>query len=240
MAEPEKARIDPLREGQDFATWKIRIEAICHSKGLIAALEHEQKPDSAKESDEIFHSNQKKACGIIVSALSNEALRVVRSDIGNPCVMLRKLGERYDSKTAASRIAKMTELISLRYTSSKQDMGKHIDKMRGILEKLDAMNTNIPHELSIAILIASVDAIELVPTTAALKTLSDENATWDTVSARLIEEQQSLKSKYRRLEKVQTAKPYCHLFSKKGHTTERCWLNPRNPNNKLDSVNEKP
>ncbi|KAI0557113.1 gag-polypeptide of LTR copia-type [Gracilaria domingensis] len=233
MSKSEKTRIDLLKEGQDYSIWKIRIDAACNAKRIGDALEYDNCPSFADEKKAQFLAAQKKASGIIVTPLSNEAFRVVRSDINSPCVMLQKLGERYNSKTAASRIAKMTELIALRYLNTKQGMGKHIDKMKGILEKLEAMNTKIPKELAIAILISSIDASELIPITAALKTLTDDSATWDTVSARLIEEQHSVKAEQKRLERVHTAKSYCHICNKSGHTTEKCWLNPNNPSNKL-------
>ncbi|CAN8070845.1 unnamed protein product [Agarophyton chilense] len=87
--------------------------------------------------------------------------------------MIKKLGERYDSRTEASRIVKMVELISLRYSSVKIYIGKHIDRMREILEKPEARNTIIPPELETAILIASLDASELIPITGAFGTLPD-------------------------------------------------------------------
>ncbi|PXF39675.1 Copia protein [Gracilariopsis chorda] len=233
MSESERPRIEPLSEGQDYGIWKIRIEAAWNAKGLSSTLERENSLTEEGDDESKFLSDQRKASGIIVSALSNEALRVVRNDVNNPYRMLQKLGERYDSKTAASRIARMTELISMRYSSIKSDVGKHIDRMKGILEKLESMNTSIPEELSIALLISSIDAEELIPVTAALKTLSDRSATWETVSARLLEEQQAIRSKRKRIERVNSAKHYCHICDKPNHRTEKCWLNPKNPDNRL-------
>lgn len=78
----------------------------------------------------------RKASDIIVSALSKEPFRIVKSHIEKPCSMIKKLNERSDSKYAASRISKMTELISLRYGTFSEDIGGHIDKMAGIFGQL--------------------------------------------------------------------------------------------------------
>lgn len=235
-SEPAKALIEQLDDEQDYGLWYLRVEAVCNAKGLNEVLTNEPNPYTEEEPKAKFLENQKKASGIIVSALSNPALRIVRSDSNNPFLMLQKLAERYDSKTAASRIAKMTELITLRYDNILKDMGEHVDKMAGILEKLEGMDTSLPEEFSIALLISSIAVPELIPMTAALKKLSDDDAKWDDVSSRLIEEHQSIKSKRRRPERASNAIRHCPLCSKPGHTIERCWYNPNNPENRLNMV----
>lgn len=50
---------------------------------------------------------------INIYALGDHALPVVCSVIGNPRALMKKLDQRYDSKSTANRISKMVELISL-------------------------------------------------------------------------------------------------------------------------------
>lgn len=235
MTESEKLLIKPLDDKDDYRLWRIRIFAACEGKGLEDVLHTSQNPHTEDEQKKVkFDADKKKASNIIIRSLSDMALRIVRADIGNPVQMLKKLDERFDSKSAASRIAKMTELISLRYDTTKRSVAKHIDQMAGTLEQLQGMNTPIPDELCIALLIASIQAPEMFPITAALKTLTDENATWEKVTARLIEEHQTLRGKHRIAERATPVRKHCDLCKKSGHSLDRCWLNPKNPNNRLN------
>jgi len=238
MTEEEKTRIKPLDEKSDYRLWKIRVEAACEAKDLSEALLRSENPYS-NETDEslkkaAFEASQRKASHIIIHALTDKPLRVIRSEVGNPFQMLAKLDERYDSKTTASRISKMTELVSLRYMSVNKDMSTHVDKMAGILEQLAAMDTRIQDELAVALLVASIEAPELEAVTAAIKTLSDDTATWDDVTQRLIEEQRGLhhRHRYEKANVVETKK--CEICHMKNHTTATCFLNPRNPKNRLN------
>jgi len=243
MTEEEKTRIKPLDEKSDYRLWKIRVEAACEAKDLSEALLRSENPYS-NETDEslkkaAFEASQRKASHIIIHALTDKPLRVIRSEVGNPFQMLAKLDERYDSKTTASRISKMTELVSLRYMSVNKDMSTHVDKMAGILEQLAAMDTRIQDELAVALLVASIEAPELEAVTAAIKTLSDDTATWDDVTQRLIEEQRGLhhRNRYEKANVVETKK--CEICHMKNHTTATCFLNPRNPKNRLNLRNDR-
>lgn len=55
----------------------------------------------------------RQASNIIVSTLSDQALRVVRAVVGKPVMMLAELDQRYDPKSTATRISKMSELASM-------------------------------------------------------------------------------------------------------------------------------
>lgn len=87
--------------------------------------------------------------------------------------MMMKLNDRYGSKTIASRISKVSALVSLKYTTTRDDIDKHIDKLAGIIEELCSMGTTFDYLLAIGILVASIDVPELNPATAAIKTLSN-------------------------------------------------------------------
>ena len=232
MTDTEKVRIKPFEGDDDFRLWKIHIEAACDAKNLDEVLTRERNPHSDPDRKAKFSADMRKASGIIVAALSNEPLRIVRADVGKPYTMLKKLSERYDSKSTASRISKMTELISLRYVDLNKDIGTHIDRMAEILEQLASMNTAISDELSIALLISSIHVNEMAPMAAAVKTMSDESATWDKVTTRLIEEHHSLKIKYRSKRSLNATKrcEICH----RSHFTKDWWLNPKNPKNRLN------
>lgn len=113
MADTEKQRIKPFDEHGDYGLWRIRVEAACDAKELYEVLNNEENPHEEEAQKAKFIADQKKASNIIVLALSDKPLRVIRSNIGNPNKMLQRLDERYDSKSTASRVAKMSELCSI-------------------------------------------------------------------------------------------------------------------------------
>lgn len=191
MTDSDKMRIKPLDGKSDYALWRLRVEAACDAKGLTEAFSSEKKP--AGSDTERLVAVRKQASGIIVSALGDHALRVVRSVVGNPAAMLEKLDARYDSKSTASKITKMSKLVSVRFSNPKAGIEKHIDAMAALLEQLKAMNAKMDDSLAVGILIASIDVPDLKPVVAAIKTLSDSVATWETVSERLIDEWRGLR-----------------------------------------------
>lgn len=125
MTDFEKFRIKTLDDKDDYRLWRIRIAAACDGKGLEDVLSQERCTQEITYEKAKFATNQKKASNLIVAALSDRALRVMRSNIGKPYKMMQKLDDRYDSKSAATRIAKMTQLTSMRYDNLKKSIGVH-------------------------------------------------------------------------------------------------------------------
>ena len=177
MTDQDKLRIKPLDGNSDYQLWRIRVYAAISAKGLECVFSPKKKkkngePSTASSSDttgtppkadtEPATEHYLQASNIIVVALGDHALRVVRSVIGDPKQMMVKLNERYDSQTVASRISKMSELVSIRYTSLKEDIDKHIDRMAGLIENLRSMGSTFDDTLSIGILVASIDVADLI------------------------------------------------------------------------------
>ena len=95
------------------------------------------------------------------------------------------------------------------------------------------------HEsLAVGILIASIEVHEMRAAVAAMKTLADADVKWDTVAERLIEEWRGLKNTMQTGESSATAKgkKVCDFCSRPGHTADKCWINPANPNNRLKAL----
>lgn len=179
MSDLDKLRIKVLDEKSDYALWRIRLNAICCSKGCDLALTTERAADvSDAAAVEKFNKQQKDASSIIVSSLNDAALRVVRSVIGKPVAMIEKLDNRFNSHTTASKISKMSELVSMHYCKVPSDMTMQIDKMAALLEQLRSMKATIDDSMAIGILLASIEVQELAPVVAAIKTLSENNVTW--------------------------------------------------------------
>lgn len=232
MSDAEKLRIKQLDDRSDYGLWKIRVEAACSSKGVSDALQ------KSKERTNVSDDHKKTASGIIVAALSDPALRVVRSVIGNPVDMLEKLDARYDSRSTATKISKISELVSVRYTNVKHDITKHIDRMAALQEQLKSMEAIMDDAVQVGILIASIDVLELTPVTAAIKTLAEKDITWETVTERLIEEWRGLTNAHKEDSKL--ARNVCTYCNRPGHHAANCWTNPANPNNRLGRLKGNP
>ena len=231
MADIDKIRIKQLDDSADYDLWRIRVEAACSAKGFGAVLEEPSAPlSSSSDETQKFADRQRQASNLVISALGDHALRVVRTVIGKPYEMLEKLDKRYNSHSTATKITKMTELVSMKYCNPKADITKHIDRMASILETLRSMKSGLDEALSIGILVASIEVSELLPVVAAIKTLSERDVKWETVSARLIEESKAVKREFK--EEAKAASAGCPICQKM-HPIERCWLNPKNPRNRL-------
>lgn len=154
--------------------------------------------------------------------------------------MLEKLDARYDSHTTASKITKISEIVSLRFRGGSADISKHIDKLASLLEQLEAMKAKIDDALAIGILFTSIEVPELVEVIAAVKTLSEDNLKWENVYQRLIEEWRSRRSpnstSVRVHAKVAKGDLACDFCSRRGHKADYCWIYPENPKTRLDSL----
>ena len=81
MSDSDKFCNKQLDDKSDYGLWKIRVEAACSAKGIQDALNVPvgvSIEDSQKTTESV----------IIVSALSDSALPVVRPDIGDPAEMM--------------------------------------------------------------------------------------------------------------------------------------------------------
>ena len=199
MNDSDIIRIRPLDDKSDYSLWRFRVTAAISAKGLDKVFKSTNQTFSSGEADSssstapaeqqqhVSSDNKMQASNIIVSSLGDHALRLVRTVIGDLEAMMDKLDKQFDSKTIASRISKMSELVSIRYTTIKDDIAKQIDLLAGIIEQLRAMGTTFDDALAIGILVASIDVTELMPATAAIKTLTDKDMKWEEISGRLIE-----------------------------------------------------
>lgn len=223
-------KIKPLTENSDYALWKVRLESACVHKNCEEALV--ECPREMAEED--YKKKQKLASSIMVMALSDPALRIVHSVKHDPVKMIELLDARYASKTAASKITKMSDLITMKFTSLRSDLPMHIDQMRATIEQLKAMSVTIEDSFAVTILVASIEVAALRPATTAIKTLAEDDLKWDTVAERLTEEAKGLKE-VRSTEVSLAAVPRdgCQICGKENHPTSKCFLNPMYAHNRL-------
>ena len=102
MSKLDKVRIKTLDDKSDYSLWRIRVLTAISGKGLDKVFEPYMKSGEASSSRETKKDVEgtaeqcKQASNIIVSFLSDHALRVIRSVIGNTMLMMTKLNDRYD------------------------------------------------------------------------------------------------------------------------------------------------
>ena len=226
------------REGEDFELWSLRLSAVLESKDLSAVMDGDAVTGTSTADIARHEQKKKKAKAIIVTSLGDKPLRVVQS-AKSPAGMLKKLNDRYAASTTANRIAVLTTLIKTRYDSAK-DMGEYLSEMESHFNRLTAMNSPVDEGMQVAILLVSVSATEaLSGTVSAIKTMDPEKATWDYVSARLIEELRSQKladgtesvpsspTVAMARSGVDMNKVRCYRCGKKGHFARDCKSKPR-------------
>ena len=84
-----------------------------------------------------------------------------------------------------------------------------------------------------AILVASVKVPSLRPATTAIKTLAEDDLKWEAVAERLTEEEKGLKEAlYGESSRAAVTHEGYTICKRTGHETDRCWLNPLNPDNR--------
>lgn len=88
----------------------------------------------------------------------------------------------------------MSELVSIQYSTIRDDLAKHFDRMAGLIEQLGTMGTKFEGSLPIGILVASIDTSGLKTATVAINTLSDADPNSGDVSRRLIEEVKTIRT----------------------------------------------
>ena len=189
-----------------------------------------------------YGEHQQQASNIIIASLGDQALRIVRTIVGNPNTMMAKLDERYDSKSTASKIEKMSELVSMKYYNIKDDLSDHIDRMAGLLDQLKSMGNELADSLAIGILVASIEVHQLHAVTAAIKTLAEKDIKWEEITSRLLEERTAFLTEDGHRDRATPANSVrngqgeeqsCSICGKPNHKTHQCYLNPLNPENKL-------
>lgn len=146
MVDPDKGSIRPLGERSDYNLWLIRVVAVIEAKVLEVTLS--TTDDIDQDMDEM-----RQAKNIIYGSLSHQALHIVCTVLGNPTQILEKLDRHYDSKTIASNNARMSDVVSIRCSSLRDNKTKHVYPMTSLTDQLLGMKTNLDHSLAFGILL---------------------------------------------------------------------------------------
>jgi gag-polypeptide of LTR copia-type len=127
---------------------------------------------------------KRKSTAIIINCIGDKPLRVVAGYMSDPKLMLQKLRDRYASSILSTRMSLMAELQALRYKSG--DMSDYVDRYAALLDRLESVDSKVPHELAIIMFMHSMNG-KYEAYIAAIRTLGDDKLTWEDVTTRLIE-----------------------------------------------------
>lgn len=122
----------------------------------------------------------------------------------------------------------------MKYTSVKDDILKHVDRVAGLIAPLRHMRNNFDESLAIGILVASVQAQPLLSVTEAIRTVSEKDIKWEVVAIPLMDE---VRSTWRSSDCASAANVTCRIC-KKSHSTDRFFLNTLNTNHRLNLVKD--
>lgn len=140
----------------DAISYKALQNVFFTSRVKSSVASSSNKP--AAELSVLFTWEQfERASNIIVSALGDCGLSVIRSVIGQPHNILQKQDALINSKPIAARIFKMAKLVSEKYSNAREDISKHVDCLSRPLEQLGVIVTPLPDYLAVEILILSVE-----------------------------------------------------------------------------------
>jgi hypothetical protein len=176
------------KPSSDYGLWLCRLDSIIEAKGLAHTIQHSDERAVSAEipSTDVVDSalQVREASSIIVNGLANKPLRIVRAHWKCTLKMIQKRNERYASSTLSTRMSQLWQLNGLSYQRGK-DMRDFILSFASIPDRLDCMGTKIDEDLSVVMLLSSMNG-HFESTVAAIKTLDDEKLTWDDVCSRLI------------------------------------------------------
>ena len=179
------------KRDEDFTLWTLRFEALLESKDLLSIVESDPfRGNLFSELEPELKRNINKTKMLLVQSLGDKPLRTIIGEKKNPFVMYEKLQKRYTSQNAATHFQLQTELHQKVY-SVEVTMSEYIDGLESIFNRLEAMDSGVSDSMQVAILLASFGSTYESPYGAvvtALQTMSDDELTWETATARLLQE----------------------------------------------------
>lgn len=137
--------------------------------GAVAGSDAASKADTTSSDEQAMgqitddmKTMPKQASKTLVSLLGGHKLRVVRSVMGQLCEMVVKLDARYNFESTVSKISRMGELVSTKYSSLREDMSKHIEKLVSLLKQLSAVEAALPDMIAVGLLLSLIEVTSLI------------------------------------------------------------------------------
>ena len=194
MAEGKHISIVAL-DGSNYPTWKIQCRMALIREGLWGIVSGtEAPPDQTTEAEKYkkYMGRRDKALATIVLAMDTSLLYLI-GDPEDPAVVWEQLARQFQKKTWANKLCLRKKLYSMRLSEG-GSMKDHVKSMTEIFRELAVIAEPVSEEDQVVHLLASLpDSYDVLVT--AMESGTDTVPPWETVTEKLLREEQKLKGK---------------------------------------------
>lgn len=137
------------------------------------------------------------------------------------------------SRIIAIWVSKICELVTIRYTLVRGDIGKHTDRVAELVEQLQNMDSKFDNAIFVDLLVTLIDVNKLQSVVAAMKRMWEKDIKWESVDVRLLEKAPSLK--IGNWNRASAAKQGWIIWEETNHTTRQYFFKPPYQKYKLNA-----
>ena len=219
--------------GEDYPTWKLQCKMALVREGLwgiVAGTEECPNRDTEAEKHAKYISRKDRALATIVLVIEPSLLYLL-GDPQDPAVVWETLSNQFQKRTWANKLRLRKKLFTMRLKEGKS-MKEHIKQMTEVFSELAALDEPVSDEDKVVYILASLpDSYDVLVT--ALESGSENIPALDTVTERLLREEEKLREKGKEavdealvaggksgLGKKKTFN--CHYCGKRGHFKRDC------------------
>lgn len=220
-------RFDPnllpkLIGGSDFQLWKMRTTAVLTGAGLYSLIRTAARETATSESDVTFVERNARLYGMLVCAMDDETMNVVRPlAIGDAVGVWDALCQEYERVTEASKLELRASLYDI--DGSVKSITGIATEINIIVARLAAVSVTVGEDEKLAVLVKTAGK-QFVPAIAAMYA-SDRKWTFTETVEKMRDIQEATKgadnlSALRA--KKSTADVECYYCHEKGHYASTC------------------
>ena len=191
-----KNGIVPLNDG-NYATWKIQAKMNLMKEDLFSiATGDETEPDGAEANGGAaavakFRKRRDKCLALLVLSVDYKLLYLL-GDPTDPVVVWNKLQSTFQRKTWANKLRLRRKLYGMKLENS-QDLQAHLKSFIEVFDELSVIGDALEDEDKVINLLASLP--DNYSTLVTALEASDTVPAWETVTERLLHEEQKMRTK---------------------------------------------
>ena len=230
MAEGKTVSIIPLN-GKNYPSWRVQCRMALMREGLWGIVAGtEQAPDETAGADERakFSARSDRALATVVLAVDPSLLYLIGEPV-DPTVVWQKLAGQFQKKTWANKLCLRKRLFTMKLSDA-GTVREYIKGMTETFDELSAIGDPTTDEDKVVYLLAGLpESYDVLVT--ALESGTDAVPSMETVTERLLREEQKLKDREDTDDskkllvaryKKQSGPFTCHYCKKPGHFKKDC------------------